>query len=372
MRILKLMFFGILIFSCAGCATSIKYKVDKAQYKNAKPLDYTLAVDIVEDVRPAAEHDGTFYNTHDYYTTQDKRFKPGVGKQISQTLVDHFKAARAFTIIELRNVDNDLDKNPQEMELLRKEGVDLAVIGNLKHFYGFQSQSPAEVLAGVMFGAIGALTEMIANPRTVGGKVEYADVKIIDLDKKKILWQGSIEHEFREKDTFYDGQKAYALRALKETNNKFVKKIREICEADQDQIAVAQITPAEDLSAKVAQSKQDISIVNKELEAPAPEVNVRPRPSSYGEYYRLIYNTVSKAAVKPQGCGSGVVNMSLTLLSNGDVESIEILDGSSEDAALRSAAEKAVKDSLPFPIFSEDMKDDKKTLILSMDFKFNR
>lgn len=230
---LKLLCSIVLIFFCAGCATAIKYNVDKNQYKDVKSLNYKAIVDVIEDCRGQEEHEGYFLNKHEFFCTNDKSFKQGIDKQVSQMLVNHLKATKLFNGIELRNVDNDLDKNIQEMEMLKNNGIDFVIIGNLKHFNGFQSQSSTEVI-GMMFGLVGTLTDMLANPRTVGGNVEYSDVKIIDTGKEKILWEGSIAHEFKEKDTFYDGQNTYALRALKEANNKFAKQLREICEGYQN------------------------------------------------------------------------------------------------------------------------------------------
>ena len=64
------------------------------------------------------------------------------------------------------------------------------------------------------------------------------------------------------------------------------------------------------------------------------------------------------------------MNISLTLLANGAVDSLEILAGSSEDASLRSAAEKAVKNSEPFPPFPDDIKSEgKKTFTVTIEFR---
>jgi hypothetical protein len=153
-----------------------------------------------------------------------------VDAQISQMLVEHFNKAKLFEGIQLLNVDNDLDTNNDEMEKLCTQGVDLVILGKLKHFYGYQSQG-AMTAASVMFGALGVLTEAIANPKTVGGVVEYSDVKVVDVKNKKVLWEGTVTHGFEEEDVFYDGPNVYALRALQKANNQFVQDLNNVLEA---------------------------------------------------------------------------------------------------------------------------------------------
>lgn len=101
-----------------------------------------------------------------------------------------------------------------------------------------------------------------------------------------------------------------------------------------------------------------------------PASDTQPKFTGYPEYYRFLYKKISAAAVKPEGSPSGTVNISLTLLADGTVDSIEIMPGSTEDISLRSAAEKAVRNSEPFPSFPDDIKEeDKKTFTITMEFR---
>jgi len=229
MRNSRILLLIVLAWFLSGCAASIKYPVDKNVYKREVPLNYRTVVDIFKDTRPVEESDGSLHkiNGIEVTPTKNKDFKPSMDTQISLMLADHFNKANIFKITEVRDIDDNLDTNQQEMEKLKAEGIDLAILAKMKHFYGYQSFSAAAGIAP-LFGLAGVLTEAIANPKTVGGKVEYGDVKVIDLGKQGILWQGNIEHSFDEKDVFYDGQIIYCLRALKEANNKFAKKMVEV------------------------------------------------------------------------------------------------------------------------------------------------
>ena len=159
--------------------------------------------------------------------TKDKDFKPGVDVQISQMLVKHLEHTQMFRKVILRDVKNNLAEDYSQMDALVNEGIDIAVVGDLGHFSG--TQSGAAGVAG-MFGLVGMMTEAITNPKTVGGHVEYDNVKIIDLKNKFVLWEGDIEHTFEDRVTFYDGPVAYALRTLKEANNKFTEKLKYVLE----------------------------------------------------------------------------------------------------------------------------------------------
>lgn len=100
-------------------------------------------------------------------------------------------------------------------------------------------------------------------------------------------------------------------------------------------------------------------------------VVTEPRVSTYAEYYRLLYKTISSKVVKPEGSSSGVVNVAFTLASDGALEDVQILESSSDDVALRDAVVKAIKDSAPFPAFPDDIKAEvRKTFTITIEFKY--
>ena len=97
-------------------------------------------------------------------------------------------------------------------------------------------------------------------------------------------------------------------------------------------------------------------------------VDVLSRPSSYSEYYRLVYRTIAKKVVMPQGAPGGAVNVGVTILADGALENVDILGNSSEEMVLREAVIKAVKDSPPFP---DDIKEGRKAFTLMIEFRQN-
>lgn len=96
------------------------------------------------------------------------------------------------------------------------------------------------------------------------------------------------------------------------------------------------------------------------------------RPSSYSEYYRHVYRTISAKVIMPEGAPGGAVNVGVTILSDGSLENVEILGNSSEETALREAVIKAVKDSAPFPPFPDDIKEGRKAFTVMIEFRQNR
>lgn len=222
---LKLLFVLLFVISLffSGCASSIKYKFDKNLYTTNNTMHYRVLIDIFEDVRPQEEHDRTFIQEKRVYTSGDNMFKGNISQNVTLMLAKHLMKVKIFDKVEVEDVSNDLEQRADEMQSLATKGIDLVILGNLKHFYGYQSPSYGGLL--VCLGPLGPLMEAAANPKTVGGEVEYAGIKIVDLREKKILWRGNINYTFEEKDIFYDGSPAYALRALKEVNNKFSQRV---------------------------------------------------------------------------------------------------------------------------------------------------
>jgi curli biogenesis system outer membrane secretion channel CsgG len=225
MRLFKIAIVIVIALCLNGCATAVKYSFDKNLYRRNTPMDYSVVVDVLEDTRPQAEHDGTVYNKKDFSCTKDKGFKPYIDLQISQMLVAHLNEARLFNSVELRDIENNLHENSEEMEKLRQQDIDLAITGNIKHFYGFQSNP---VAVGAVFGLVGVLAEAMANPKTVGAEVEYGDIRVIDINENSVLWTGDIEYGFEKEDIFYDGPRAYVLQGLKSANEKAVYTLENI------------------------------------------------------------------------------------------------------------------------------------------------
>jgi TonB family protein len=350
-RIINLAVAICLVILLSGCAANIKYAVDKKPEEKPVAHNYVVLIDIIDDERPPEEHTGKMTSDTDYMYTKDKNFKAGIDAQISQMLAEHLAKSRIVRTVEVKNVDNDLDKNTAEMEALHNQGVDLVIIADLKHFYGYQNGANTAMMAGVLGGLVGAFTEMIVNPKNVGGNVEYCNIKIISLHNKEILWSGDINHKFQDKDVFYDGQVNYALQALKGANAKVIVKLDEVLDSYQENGVNTPgiIEPKEPVPAKIS-SEQNVA--------------------SYSEYYRLLYRTISGRIVKPQGSGSGLVDAAFTLNSSGALEDVSILDGSTEDAALRNAVENAIRESSPFPEFPPDIKPEgKKTFTISIEFR---
>jgi len=92
-------------------------------------------------------------------------------------------------------------------------------------------------------------------------------------------------------------------------------------------------------------------------------------PATYADYYRHVYRSVSKAVVKPEG-STGTINASFTLSADGSLQNVEILESSSQDPALKSAVEDAIKSSAPFPAFPDDIKaEGTKKFTITLEFR---
>ncbi len=225
----------VLCFIClnflTGCAATIKYSFDKAPAR-LKPFPYHAIVSI-EDARSVYEREGVFEDSAgEKVYTKDKDFKPDVPVQIASTLAGHLRAAKLFESVTVQTFPADVISNEEAIQGLASQGVDLAIIGRLKHFYGYQTEpnrafSMAGAFGGAIGGAAAAIAEMLVNPKTVGGKVTYGPVRGVDVRRKQVLWEEEVEASFERKEKFYKGQVAYALQALKEANQELVKRLNE-------------------------------------------------------------------------------------------------------------------------------------------------
>lgn len=215
---------ALCVMSASGCAAQIKYNFDKDLFVSQAPKDRSVVIDVFQDNRSEKEKIGEVYGKSGYAVSEDKLFKKDVPLQISNMLAEHLTKAKVFNKAEVVDVSNDLELKSAEMIELRTKGYGLAVVGKLNHFYGYYSDEVSAAMSA-MFGLVGVLTEAMVNPKKVGGKVEYGDVKIIDLGNGAVVWSGNVEHSFENEVKFYDSTVAYVLKALKETNDKFSKQL---------------------------------------------------------------------------------------------------------------------------------------------------
>lgn len=106
-------------------------------------------------------------------------------------------------------------------------------------------------------------------------------------------------------------------------------------------------------------------------EVPAKPVPVSEiKVASLTEYYSLLFKTISESIVEPVNASKGTVKAAFTLLSDGTLKALRIMDGSSYDPALREAALIAIKNSAPFPPFPDEIKgQSQKDFVINMQFK---
>ncbi len=369
LRLLKLSAVFILAVTLSGCATPVKYGINKDLYRDNKPSQHKVLVDVFNDKRPLSERELSVNQDNKFLWTIDKNFTPDVALQASQMLAEHLRATNLFQDVKLEDIADNFIVDEKSTTLITQGGIDIVVVGDLSHFYGFQSQG-AEMIAGVLFGAVGVLTDAMLNPRQVGGCVEYDNVKIIYLPQKRILWEGKIAYDFNEKDTFYDGPPVYALRAFKEANNRFSEKVASVVNAV-SLSSFAYTKPETEIFEQIEETKEPLQLSLTDTSTVASEKKISI--PNYSEYYRFLHKTISKAVIRPESSGIGTVSVVFTLLNGGTLEDVKVLDGSVDDQLLREAVIKAVKDSAPFPPFPEDIKKQQsENFTISLEFGYKK
>lgn len=240
---------SVMVLVCSmlgmvGCAstTPIRYKVT-ALPTTPIPHGQRLLVAVFDDARPETERIRKPDFGQRDWDTSDKDFKPDVPRQLATALAEHLK--RAGVVQEeclIEEVPADLATNGEAMQALAARGIDVVLMGRVMHFRGFQH---GMMTSAVFFGLAGVLTEAITNPKYIGGHAAYSPLMLVDVERQRVLWQGDIEHQFDDKQTFYKGHVAYALEALKETNTKVARVVEDTLTGQQQTLTMHQGPPLE-------------------------------------------------------------------------------------------------------------------------------
>ncbi len=214
-------------FGFMGCATKIHYGLEKSLYQRPEKTKLVAALDQIQDLRTEEEHDGTFSLTKGYDYSKDSAFKKDISAQVTDITAKHLRHANIFSAVEVQELVNFSVEDQAQVDALLAQGIDIVIQADLHHFYGYQSGAKSAAMSS-FFGLAGVMTEALVNKKLVGGRATLGDVKIFDLDSKSLLWQGDLDYEFEEKDTFYDGGPMYAIQALKKVNEKLAQQVSEV------------------------------------------------------------------------------------------------------------------------------------------------
>jgi hypothetical protein len=201
----------------SGCATAISYRLPASAAMRRTPLPYRVIVGVFPDERPERERIspvGTrgFRAIRADRSTSDKQFKPDVPRQIAMALAVHLQQSKLVGTAIVQDVEDGLEQQPDRLHALAQERVDLVITGRLAHFAGYRDR----------------------------GRVEYRDVKLIDVADHGVLWQGTISHAVERTGWFSGGSVAHVLEALREANQQLAETVRQVLEQDKVRVASEQ------------------------------------------------------------------------------------------------------------------------------------
>jgi len=226
MKKFNCLFIFSLVIMLSGCVTTAKYKMTDDVYVRQEPVNQKLVVDVFKDVRPEDEQMGRIEGKEKgFYITENKMYKPDLGRQISAMLSKHLKEGRILEDADVMDVDDDLQTKLDAMAALVDQGFDYALTGELSHYIGYQSGKTSTAVAAIGFGLIGALVEAAANPKSVGGYAAYDGLQLLNLHTGEIIFKEDMEYRFDKEEKMYDGHIAYAAQALRGLNNQVIQKI---------------------------------------------------------------------------------------------------------------------------------------------------
>lgn len=206
---------GVLALS--GCATAISYRLPASAAMRQTPLPYRIVVGVFPDDRPERERIPPagargFRAIRVDRSTSDTQFKPDVPRQIATALAAHLQQSKLVGTATAQDVEDGLEHQPDRMHTFAEERVDLVITGRLAHFAGYRDR----------------------------GRVEYRDVKLIDVADHRVLWQGTISHTFERRGWLSGGPVAHALEALRGANQQLAETLRQVLAQEKVRVASEQ------------------------------------------------------------------------------------------------------------------------------------
>ena len=387
MRILKSIAFIVLILSCAGCATQRGWRYSADAEKHRTPLiNKTVAVTPFKDARPDKNNNALMMylvpivpvGWCDYSTPEGGSMKLNSSpvwlfrptEDLAKAAAEELQASGIFKEVfyTQRGSDGDLEFLGT-VNSTRYSGTVIS--------YGLSAYGPLLWLFGLPCGSV-------ENDLAV-------EFRIVDHSNNR-LWSNKYTRSYKKSPIFI-----YSLPSDFQYDSLYKEIMVQAVGDLEGELEKNKTSSVEPQAAEFKQQnkpEQKIKEPPAPKEAPAVEVKKAPEPqpsmsseaaaveakkieqprasiSSYAEYNRFLYKTISQAVVRPAVSGSGVVNVVLTLLPDGSIDDIQILESSSGDPAFGEAVLNAIKSTAPYPAFSPDMeKEGKKIFTLSIDFKY--
>lgn len=217
----------LLLPLVCGCVTAPKYPTNELTYSSDVRLNYNIAINTFQDVRPDSERLKDIGHERIGFYTNDKSFKSRLNELVPEKLSKELKKTRIFSEVNTVNFSYDIDQKPAEMQSLLDQGYDLVIMGTITHCVGYQL---TESSGGTAFGAMGVLFDAMSNPRIVGSHVEYNPLKIVDLRQQRVIFGEKINYSYETQDTFYKGPYSYAIKGIKGANQKVISTLVDILE----------------------------------------------------------------------------------------------------------------------------------------------
>lgn len=361
-HLLEIVFLSFLI---SGCASQRGWRYAPESPRSRAPLvDKSVAVPPFTDARPDKNENALLmylipivpFGWCDYSIPESGnmklnsipvwQFRPT--EDLAKAAADELRASGLFGEVFFTNRPSEADLVfSGTINSLRYSGTmlsyGLSVYGPLLWFFGFPCGTIRNELA--------------------------VDLKLHDEKQDLTLWANSYKLNYDKvpvwiyslpNDFAYDAlYKRIMLESIKDMERR-LSSYRDVRPVEESPIREETVKQAEETTKEIEEKFQ-----------PQQRVEMQTKTGSYAEYYRLLYKTISSKVVKPAGSGSGTVNAAFTLSADGALEDVQILEGSSEDATLKDAVVKAIKDSAPYPPFPDDIKaEGRKTFTITIEFKY--
>jgi hypothetical protein len=213
--------FVLLLSGCVGYA--IKYELKEPDVIVSKSkLSLSVQLAKFSDTRPQEEKSKDIRSekgqsdVNDY--TYDNEFSGNVVEEVSKMVVEHINYSKVFNRITLASFAS-ADVSDSKLDALREKGVDVLILGDLNHFYGYYEQNIGMQLLYCI--PLGVASGLLLNFSFTSGNTTYSyfwygpglvlgyylesldkrDIKystqlilkMVSTSTRKVLWEGTFD-----------------------------------------------------------------------------------------------------------------------------------------------------------------------------------
>ncbi|MBI3272233.1 MAG: hypothetical protein HYZ53_24800 [Planctomycetes bacterium] len=221
-----LLFFALGVLGTAGCSGSVTVDDPGHIWRTHDPLPVSVAVTRFVDGRPVEERDHVHSYLKSYDYTHDKMYDEAVPIAMARATAEQLGMTHVFQECSYLDLDWAEAARRGLLPGTTPAGVDLVLTAKVKHFSGWRELNLLRSLILLPAGLYGTAAGVVLG-NDGGGKVELAEVRLVDARTGETVWEGDCKSDFTEKQRLLETASDNASLALREAVNGLAKRVYE-------------------------------------------------------------------------------------------------------------------------------------------------